>query len=164
MILTETQKAWRKMELEELIEEHRIAASNERLWAKGANTPEQVAMHEDNVNEHLTYIAYLKAILDEDEVEYEDEPLDLPVNVTILASQLNLIPTTLLMMKTNLMKQYLIIFLMNMVFAIMDSISRLFAMKMANLLNLLLPILIGTQRSSIKKKTQIILRFFFCIF
>lgn len=88
MILTETQKAWRKMELKELIEEHRVAASNERLWAKGANTPEQTAMHEDNVNEHLTYIAYLKTILDE--AECEDEPLDLPVNLTILASQLQL--------------------------------------------------------------------------
>ena len=43
MILTETQKAWRKMEIEELIEEHRVAASNERLWSKGANTPEQAA-------------------------------------------------------------------------------------------------------------------------
>ena len=37
MILTETQKAWRKMEIEELIEEYRVAVSNERLWAKGSD-------------------------------------------------------------------------------------------------------------------------------
>lgn len=109
MILTETQKAWRKMEIEELIEEHRIAASNERLWAKGSDTSEQAAMHEDNASEHLSYIAYLNTLLDdeeynetdgeydEDEDEYDMESdvvkgIDdvLPVNVIILASQLQL--------------------------------------------------------------------------
>ena len=107
MILTETQKAWRKMEIEELIEEHRIACSNERLWAKGADTPEQAAMHEANVNEHLSYIAYLNTLLDEEYQETDGENdscqeydmesdivrgIDdiLPVNVTILASQLQL--------------------------------------------------------------------------
>jgi hypothetical protein len=107
MILTETQKAWRKMEIEEIIEEHRIACSNERLWAKGSNTPEQAAMHEANVNEHLSYIAYLNTLLDEEynetdgeNDEYEEYDMDgdiikdvddiLPVNVTILASQLQL--------------------------------------------------------------------------
>jgi hypothetical protein len=106
MILTETQKAWRKMEIEELIEEHRVAASNERLWAKGSDTPEQAAMHESNMDEHLSYIAYLNTLLDEyDETdgEYNEHEqynmagdivtdIDgvLPVNVTILASQLQL--------------------------------------------------------------------------
>ena len=33
----------------EQAEEHRIAASNERIWAKGASNAETAAMHEDNV-------------------------------------------------------------------------------------------------------------------
>lgn len=107
MILTEKQKTWRKMEIEKLIEEHRVAASNERLLAKGSNTPEQITMHETNVNEHLSYIAYLNTLLDEeyyetdgeyDECEQYDMESDivkgiddiLPVSVTILASQLQL--------------------------------------------------------------------------
>lgn len=37
-----------RTELEELAKEHRVAASNERLWAKGASNAEAVEMHEDN--------------------------------------------------------------------------------------------------------------------
>ena len=33
----------------EQAEEHRVAASNERIWAKGAPNAETAAMHEDNV-------------------------------------------------------------------------------------------------------------------
>ena len=33
---------------EEQAEEHRVAASNERLWAKGASDKETAEMHEDN--------------------------------------------------------------------------------------------------------------------
>ena len=33
----------------EQADEHRIAASNERIWAKGAPNAETAAMHEDNV-------------------------------------------------------------------------------------------------------------------
>ena len=36
-----------------LAEEREVAASNERLWAKGSNTPETIAMHEDNAVECL---------------------------------------------------------------------------------------------------------------
>ena len=50
--MTETQKLW----LEELIEEHRIAASNERLWAKGADDTETAQMHEENA-EHCVMMA-----------------------------------------------------------------------------------------------------------
>ena len=52
--MTENQKIW----LEELIEEHRIAASNERLWAKGAEDSETAAMHEENA-EHCMMMAKL---------------------------------------------------------------------------------------------------------
>jgi len=38
-----------RTELEELAEEHRVAASNERLWAKGSPDAETAKMHEDNV-------------------------------------------------------------------------------------------------------------------
>lgn len=49
--MTENQKIW----LEELIEEHRIAASNERLWAKGAPDTETARMHEENAEEHTEF-------------------------------------------------------------------------------------------------------------
>ena len=35
---------------EEQAEEHRVAASNERLWAKGAPNNETAEMHEDNAD------------------------------------------------------------------------------------------------------------------
>jgi hypothetical protein len=34
-----------------LADEREIAASNERLWAKGSNDPETIAMHEENAAE-----------------------------------------------------------------------------------------------------------------
>ena len=49
--MTETQKIW----LEELIEEHRVAASNERLWAKGSPDAETAEMHEQNAEEHIEF-------------------------------------------------------------------------------------------------------------
>lgn len=36
-----------------LADDRVIAASNERLWAKGADTPEAAAMHEENAAECL---------------------------------------------------------------------------------------------------------------
>ena len=35
---------------EEQAEEHRVAASNERIWAKGAPNEETAGMHEDNAD------------------------------------------------------------------------------------------------------------------
>lgn len=49
--MTENQKSW----LEALIKEHRVAASNERLWAKGADDDEQARMHEENAEEHTEF-------------------------------------------------------------------------------------------------------------
>ncbi len=57
--MTENQKLW----LEELIEEHRAAASNERLWAKGADSQEQAMMHEENAEEHFEFAAMLATLL-----------------------------------------------------------------------------------------------------
>lgn len=56
--MTENQKLW----LEELIEEHRVAASNERLWAKGSNDPEQARMHEENAEEHAEFADLLETL------------------------------------------------------------------------------------------------------
>lgn len=58
--MTENQKIW----LEELIEEHRIAASNERLWAKGANDEEQARMHEENAEEHSDFADMLVSLME----------------------------------------------------------------------------------------------------
>lgn len=40
-------------DFEELAKEHEIAASNERLWAKGSSDSETTAMHEENARGHL---------------------------------------------------------------------------------------------------------------
>ena len=56
--MTENQKLW----LEELIEEHRIAASNERLWAKGAPDGETAEMHLANAEEHTGFANMLTTL------------------------------------------------------------------------------------------------------
>ena len=57
--MTETQRLW----LEELIEEHHVAASNERLWAKGAPDIETATMHEENAEEHFGFAEMLAYLL-----------------------------------------------------------------------------------------------------
>lgn len=57
--MTENQKRW----LEELIEEHTVAASNERLWAKGAPDQETAQMHEENADEHIEFVEMLVNLL-----------------------------------------------------------------------------------------------------
>jgi hypothetical protein len=64
--MTETQKIW----LEELIEEHRVAASNERLWAKGAPDAETAEMHEANAEEHMEFADMLQTLCG-DKLYYE---------------------------------------------------------------------------------------------
>ena len=61
--MTETQKLW----LEELIDEHRVAASNERLWSKGANDVEQARMHEENAEEHAEFADMLGSLFRDEE-------------------------------------------------------------------------------------------------
>lgn len=58
--MTENQKQWLKMDLEELIDEHLVAASNERMWAKGAEDQETAQMHEENAEEHLGMVEHLR--------------------------------------------------------------------------------------------------------
>lgn len=59
--MTENQKIW----LESLIEEERITASNERLWAKGALDSEEAMMHEENAEEHLEFADLLASLMDD---------------------------------------------------------------------------------------------------
>lgn len=58
--MTENQKIW----LEGLIEEHRVAASNERLWAKGSFSQELVQLHEENAEEHTEFADMLATLLE----------------------------------------------------------------------------------------------------
>ena len=58
--MTENQKTW----LEELIEEHRVAASNERLWSKGAADEEQARMHKENAEEHAEFAEMLASLME----------------------------------------------------------------------------------------------------
>ena len=57
--MTENQKIW----LEELIEEYQVAASNERLWAKGAPDMEAAQMHEANAEECAEFASMLATLL-----------------------------------------------------------------------------------------------------
>jgi hypothetical protein len=57
--MTENQRIW----LEELIEEHKVAASNERLWAKGAPDIFTAQMHEENAEEHFDFADMLATLL-----------------------------------------------------------------------------------------------------
>lgn len=56
--MTENQKLW----LEELISDYRGAASNERLWSKGANDAEQARMHEENAEELTEFADMLETL------------------------------------------------------------------------------------------------------
>lgn len=42
-----------EQDFETLAHEHNVAASNERLWAKGASHPETAELHEYNARRHL---------------------------------------------------------------------------------------------------------------
>ena len=57
--MTANQRCW----LEELIEEYRVAASNERLWAKGAPFADIAQMHEDNAEELAEFADKLATLL-----------------------------------------------------------------------------------------------------
>ena len=57
--MTENQKLW----LASLIEEERVAASNERLWAKGAPDRETAQMHEANAEEHYEFADMLASLM-----------------------------------------------------------------------------------------------------
>lgn len=60
--MTENQKIW----LEELIEEHKVAADNEHLWALGSQDDTESAMqHEENAEEHREFAEMLVTLLED---------------------------------------------------------------------------------------------------
>ena len=50
---TESLMIQMELDFESLAKEHEDTASNERLWAKGAEDAETAAMHEENAEMHL---------------------------------------------------------------------------------------------------------------
>lgn len=53
--MTENMKLWLKELYLEAAEEHRIAASNEHMWALGSNDEEQTMLHEINAAENMDF-------------------------------------------------------------------------------------------------------------
>ena len=56
--MTEAQKLW----LEDIIKEHREAANNERLWAKGSTTNKEAKAHEESADEHNEFADMLATL------------------------------------------------------------------------------------------------------
>lgn len=48
------------LDFEGLEDEHAIAASNEHIWALGADTSEQATMHEENAELHRELAAFYR--------------------------------------------------------------------------------------------------------
>ena len=67
--MTEMQKNWMALDFEDLIAEHQAAASNERLWAKGAPDQETAEMHEENADAHLGMVEHYRLM----RAEYEQK-------------------------------------------------------------------------------------------
>ena len=59
--MTENQKIW----LKNIIEEHHVAASNEKIWAKGAPDAEIAQMHEENAKENIEFADMLATLLED---------------------------------------------------------------------------------------------------
>lgn len=58
-MLTENQREWLKGLYREAVDDHLIAASNERIWALGSDNDEAAAMHEQNAEEHRNFAEML---------------------------------------------------------------------------------------------------------
>ena len=67
-MLTENMKYWLKELYLTEAENHRVAASNEHLWALGADNVEAAMLHEMNAEEHRDFaitLEYLASKVDE---------------------------------------------------------------------------------------------------
>lgn len=60
---TENQIFWLKELLKEEIEEARVAANNEHLWALGSEDEESERQHEENAEENRDYATMLEGML-----------------------------------------------------------------------------------------------------
>ena len=63
--MTENMKAWLKQLYSEAIDDHLVAASNERLWSMGSDTDEAAMLHMQNANEHWEFANMLRDMSDE---------------------------------------------------------------------------------------------------
>lgn len=63
--MNETVKQWFRDLYQDAIDESTAAISNERIWQKGATTDEEIAMHEQNIEELEEYIEVLTERLEE---------------------------------------------------------------------------------------------------
>ena len=63
--MTENMKEWLRSLYEEAVEDHKIAASNERLWSLGSDNDEQAIMHMENAKEHWEFIDILNEMIEE---------------------------------------------------------------------------------------------------
>lgn len=59
----EVYETWLDMDFEELINEHKATADNERLWANGS-TGEAHELHLHNAEQHMKFAAFLESVRD----------------------------------------------------------------------------------------------------
>lgn len=66
---------WEKVSdfLNEKIEENNGAIENEKLWAKGSDTPEQTSLHEGNIEELAEYNDILQYAIDHGKIVCDKE-------------------------------------------------------------------------------------------
>lgn len=60
--LTATMKAWFAEMIDTAIKECQTGAENEQVWADCARTVDEKLMHEANLRENQTYVAFLKKL------------------------------------------------------------------------------------------------------
>lgn len=63
--MNETVKQWFRDLYQDAIEESKAAIANERIWQNGAETDEEIAMHEQNIEALEEYIELLQDRLEE---------------------------------------------------------------------------------------------------
>ena len=63
--MTENMKEWLKQLYLDAVEDHLVAASNERLWSLGSDTDEQAIMHMENAKEHWEFADILRDMANE---------------------------------------------------------------------------------------------------
>ena len=63
--MSETVKQWFTDLYNDAIEETKAAISNERIWQNGADSDEEIEMHEENIQELEEYLELLQEKLDE---------------------------------------------------------------------------------------------------
>lgn len=59
----EVYETWLDMDFEELINEHKATADNEKLWAAGS-TGEAHELHLHNAEQHMKFAAFLESVRD----------------------------------------------------------------------------------------------------